>query len=292
MASKELPASGDEYIHDEEETMECAGLQTRGGWTTFPFITVSALGLSIASAGWTTNLIVYLIQKFNIKNIHATEISNVVNGCTSFFPIVGAIIADSFMGNFFVILGSSILSLLGLVLLTLTATLDSLRPKDCKEDLETCEASSQFQLAILFSAITLVSIGMGGTRFTLATMGADQFDKIKDQGKFFNWYFFTFYLATIIGITVIVYVEDNVSWGLGYILCLAVNAIGVAIFICGKRYYRHIKPSGSPFTSIARVIVATIRKKKVLLSSASKDYYYGDIKGTLFPAVLVPTSRF
>ncbi|PIA58921.1 hypothetical protein AQUCO_00400048v1 [Aquilegia coerulea] len=291
MATKELPAYGDEYMHDEEEPTKCVG-QRRGGWTTFPFITVSALGLSIAAAGWTTNLIVYLIQKFNIKSIHATEISNVVNGCTSFFPIVGAIIADSYVGNFFVILGSSILSLLGLVLLTLTATLDSLRPKDCKEHLETCEASSQFQLAILFSAITLVSIGMGGTRFTLATMGADQFDKRKDQGTFFNWYFFTFYLATIIGITAIVYVEDNVSWGLGYILCLAINAIGLAIFIFGKRYYRHIKPHGSPFTSIARVIVATIRKKKVLLSSESKDYYYGDIKGTFSPAVLGPTSRF
>ncbi|KAF5184548.1 NRT1/ PTR FAMILY 2.7-like, partial [Thalictrum thalictroides] len=110
MATKELPFSV-EYMHDEEAPAICVG-QKKGGWITFPFVTVSLMGLTIAAAGWMTNLIVYLIQKFNIKNIHATEISNVVSGCTCFFPIVGAIIADSFVGNFFVILVSSILSLL------------------------------------------------------------------------------------------------------------------------------------------------------------------------------------
>ncbi|KAF9598397.1 hypothetical protein IFM89_027830 [Coptis chinensis] len=301
MAITELPLNGNNKppghhlnVPDEEVSTTCVISQKQGGWTTFPFVTVTLMGLTIAASGWNTNLTVYLIERFNIKNIEAAQISNVVNGSSSFFPIVGAIIADSFLGNFFVVSASSFISLLGLLLLTLTASLQSLRPQLCnKALLETCETPSQFQFAILFSAMTLVALGMGGTRFTIAAMGADQFDKAKDQGTFFNWYFFTLYLALVIGITAIVYVEDNVGWGLGFGLCLGINAVGLAVFLLGKRYYRHIKPRGSPFTNLARVVVAAIRKKKVLsVSSESKDYYYGDISTENKLAVQGPTSSF
>ncbi|KAL5711228.1 hypothetical protein ACHQM5_021707 [Ranunculus cassubicifolius] len=296
MADKILPVQSDtptlshEMNHDEEAHMEDSECK-KGGWITFSFITVGAAGLTIAASGWMTNLTVYLIHQFNIKSIQATQISNVVNGCTNFFPMVGAIIADSFLGNFVVISISSFISFLGLILLTLTATLHSLRPTQCQKSSETCEAPSTLQFAILYSALTLVSIGLGGTRFTIATMGANQFNKAKDQGKFFNWYFFTLYFATLIGLTGIVYVQDNVSWGLGFGLCLVVNGIGLAIFMSGMGYYRYIKPKGSPFTALARVLVATILKKKVPVTSESKDYYYGHI-GETNSEILVPTRSF
>ncbi|KAL5711231.1 hypothetical protein ACHQM5_021710 [Ranunculus cassubicifolius] len=293
MADKALPVHNSTTAlsrHGEEASTTYSD-RKRGGWITFPFITVGVAGLTIAASGWMTNLIVYLIQQFNIKSIQATQISNIVNGCSSFFPIVGAVIADSLLGNFVVISVSSFVSLLGLGLLTLTATLHSLRPSHCKDNLEACEAPSHFQFAILFSAITLVSMGMGGTRFTLAAMGANQFDKAKDQGTFFNWYFFTLYSALAIGLTAVVYVEDAVSWGLGFSLCLAVNAIGLAVFMSGKRYYHNLKPKGSPFTSLARVVVAAMRKKKVILSSESNDYYYGHT-GETKSGVLIPTASF
>ena len=68
--------------------------------------------LTLAAGGWQANLIVYLIQKFNVKSIDATQVSNVVNGCTCLFAIIGAIIADSFFGCLPVILISSCVSFL------------------------------------------------------------------------------------------------------------------------------------------------------------------------------------
>ena len=53
----------------------------------------------------------------------------------------------------------------------------------------------------------------------MATMGANQFDKPEDQGIFFNWYFFAVYVTALISATAIVYIEDSVSWGLGFGLC-------------------------------------------------------------------------
>lgn len=72
----------------------------RGGWITFPFITATMAGLTLASGGWSNNLIVFMIGEFNVKSIDAAQIWSVVNGCISMFPILGAIVADSFSGKF------------------------------------------------------------------------------------------------------------------------------------------------------------------------------------------------
>ena len=69
-------------------------------------------GLTLSAAGWVNNLIVYLITEFNVKSIDAAQIFNVVNGCMALFPVLGAVIADSFVGCFSVIWVSSIINLL------------------------------------------------------------------------------------------------------------------------------------------------------------------------------------
>ncbi|KAG7992979.1 hypothetical protein I3843_02G154600 [Carya illinoinensis] len=122
--------------------------------------------------------------------------------------------------------------------------------------------------------LTLASLGLGGTPFTIASMGAQQFDKNKDQATFFGWYYLTLYFANIISFTAIIYIQDSVSWGLGFALCALANAIGLASLVLGKRLYRQVKPKGSPFMSIARVLVAAIRKRKASGGFGSQDYYY------------------
>ncbi|KAJ7947757.1 protein NRT1/ PTR FAMILY 2.7-like [Quillaja saponaria] len=247
----------------------------RGGWITFPFITGAVAGLTLASSGCMANLIVYLIQEFNIKSITAAQISNIVNGCIYMSPVLGAIIADSFSSSFSVISISSGISLLGTVLFTLTAAVDTLRPQPCTEELNICKTPSEVQYAVLYMGIALTAIGLGGTRFTIATMGANQLDKLEDQGIFFNWYFFTLYIASVVSFTGIVYIQDSVSWALGFGLCGAASLTGLAIFLLGYRFYHHDKPQESPFVDLARVFVAAIRKWKTQLSSRTEAYYGG-----------------
>ncbi|KAJ9541361.1 hypothetical protein OSB04_027867 [Centaurea solstitialis] len=132
-------------------------------------------GLALAMGGWNNNITVYLIQEFNMKSIDAAQITNILNGCINLFPIVAAIVADSYLGCFSVIVISSSLSLLGLILLTLTAILDTLKPPPCESGSSLCQNPSKPQLAILYVSLALASLGAASTRFTLATMGADQF---------------------------------------------------------------------------------------------------------------------
>jgi peptide/histidine transporter 3/4 len=70
------------------------------------------MGLTLAAGGWMSNLIVYLIQEFNVESINAAQISNIVNGCSNLFPVIGAIVADSFLTSFSVVTISACISLL------------------------------------------------------------------------------------------------------------------------------------------------------------------------------------
>ncbi|CAH8267541.1 unnamed protein product [Arabidopsis lyrata] len=263
-------------VTGDAETVISADSSTKrsgGGWITFPFMIVTLLGLTIAAWGWLLNLIVYLIEEFNVKSIAAAQIANIVSGCICMVPAMAAIASDSFFGTIPVISVSAFISLMGVALLTLTASLDSLRPRACETASSLCQSPSKTQLGVLYTAITLASIGTGGTRFTLATAGANQYEKTKDQGSFFNWFFFTTYLAGAISATAIVYTEDNISWTLGFGLSVAANLFSFLVFISGKRFYKHDKPLGSPFTSLLCVIFAAVRKRKAVVSTNEKDYH-------------------
>ncbi|KAI3799785.1 hypothetical protein L1987_35088 [Smallanthus sonchifolius] len=218
----------------------------------------------MAAGGWIGNLIVYLITKYNVKSIDATQIFNVVVGCMSFFPIAGAILSDSFYGSFAVI-----------------AVFSFLLHLPCTNKLLPCESPSKLQYGVLYVILGLACIGIGGTRFTIGTMGADQFEDSNSVGIYFNWYFFIYYAGSVISTTVIIYVQDNVSWTVGFAICVVCNTIGVILFLSGKNFYRRIKPKGSPFTSIARVIIAAVRKRMVSLRNQEYNYDTSDRSTTI-----------
>lgn len=158
------------------------------------------------------------------------------------------------------------------MILVLTAAIDHLRPPACEDGSNLCKYPSHLQFAVLYLGLALASLGNAGTRFTIATMGADQFDSAKHQGIFFNWYIFTMYTATIVSSTAIVYVEDNFSWTWGFTICAVANVIGLALLFTGRRSYRLVNPQGSPFTSLARVAAAAFSKRKMTLSEKKEDY--------------------
>lgn len=159
-----------------------------------------------------------------------------------------------------------------MALLTLSVSLTKLRPPKCSTaNVEDCEKASVLQLAVFFGALYTLAIGTGGTKPNISTIGADQFDEFDPKEKthkhsFFNWWMFSIFFGTLFANTVLVYVQDNVGWALGYGLPTIGLAISIFIFLLGTPYYRHKLPMGSPFTKMARVIVASLRKAHAHMS--------------------------
>ncbi|XP_037423574.1 protein NRT1/ PTR FAMILY 2.3-like [Triticum dicoccoides] len=261
-----------QYLEDQEAQTKAGG--KRGGWITLPFIVATMLGLGLAVNGTTSNMLVYLLKEYHVDGVKAAQIANVVRGSLNLVPIAGAVLSDSYLGCFPVILAGAAINVLAFVLFTLTAALPSLRPPHCTLSSVECQQGSPGQLFVLYAAICLLAIGAGGTRFNIATMGADQFSSTRDKDSFFNWYLVFLYASFMLGDTAIVYIQDSVSWAVGFGVCLATTAFGTIMLLLGVCYYRMPATKASPYTELARVIVAAVRKGSIKVGGAQGSVQY------------------
>ncbi|XP_031485013.1 protein NRT1/ PTR FAMILY 2.3-like isoform X3 [Nymphaea colorata] len=249
-----------------------------GGWVTAPFILGSSLASSIACYGATIDLLQFLVLRFNISNIRASQITNIINSVTSLSPVAGAVLCDSYLGCFLTISLFTFISFLGTLMLALAASLPSLAPPSCSHQLGSCQPPTPTQFAFLCLAFSVTTLGTAGTSFTYVTIGADQFDRKEEQERFVSYFFLTTTVSTFLPSTVIVYIMDNVGWNWGYGLCAVLCAVSFALFVPAKWCCRNVRPEGSPFTNLARVVVSAVRKIKLRLSVKEEDYYHGSDK--------------
>ncbi|GJM88291.1 hypothetical protein PR202_ga04336 [Eleusine coracana subsp. coracana] len=274
METKSSPGSQLKPV--DQEAQEKAG-RKRGGWITLPFIAGSMIGLGLGVHGTSCNLLVYLLKEYNVDSIEAVKISSNVFASLYLVPVAGAIASDSYFGCFPVMVVGTAINILAFILFILSAALPSLRPPRCAVPSAACQHATSGQLAVLYSAVSLLAIGTGGTRFNIATMGADQFSSVQEQDSFFNWYFVFLCSSFLIGNTAIVYLEDSVSWAVGFSVCLAATVVSLVILLLGARYFHMPVPKGSPYTELARVFVAAVRKARVNISGLERvQYYVGD----------------
>ncbi|XP_057547006.1 protein NRT1/ PTR FAMILY 5.2-like isoform X1 [Amaranthus tricolor] len=255
----------------------------RGGWRACFFVVVYEVFERMAFYGITTNLVLYMTRKLHQGTVESAN--NVTNwvGTIWMTPILGAYVADAYLGRYPTFLISCAIYFLGMLLLTLSVSIPGLKPPPCNEaQLTNCKKASPLQLGVFYGALYTLAIGTGGTKPNISTFGADQFDDFEPKEKaqkisFFNWWMFSIFFGTLFSNTILVYIQDNVGWSLGYGLPTLGLAISISIFIGGTPFYRHRLPSGSPFTKMAKVIVAAIRNRKTPLPSDPKKMYELDL---------------
>ncbi|KAH7430326.1 hypothetical protein KP509_09G093500 [Ceratopteris richardii] len=85
----------------------------------------------------------------------------------------------------------------------------------------------------------------------------------KQMLSFFNWFFFAVNVGALFAFTVVVYVQDNAGWGIGFAIPLAGMVASLLLLLCGMPLYRYEPPRGSPLTRILQVFVAAARHSGV-----------------------------
>ncbi|CAA2964179.1 NRT1 PTR FAMILY [Olea europaea subsp. europaea] len=179
-------------------------------------------------------------------------------------PLLGGFLADAYLGRFSTVFFSSIVYILGLLFLTMSQVVPSLKPCDTGS----CHKQLNVHELFFFLSIYLISIGTGGHKPSLESFGADQFDD--DDAKerrlkmsFFNWWNFGLCSGLLFGVTVIVYVQEHVSWAAADITLTAVMVSSLVIFCIGRPFYRYRKAPGSPLTPIVQALVAAVAKRNL-----------------------------
>ncbi|KZV33562.1 hypothetical protein F511_37486 [Dorcoceras hygrometricum] len=235
-----------------------------GTWKACPFILGNECCERLAYYGMSSNLVVYFKQKLGQHS--ATASNNVTNwsGTCYITPLIGAFVADAYLGRYWTIACFSTIYVIGMTLLTLSASIPGLKPTCHVND--SCHAS-KMQAVTCFIALYLIALGTGGIKPCVSSFGADQFDDTDDvekkhKGSFFNWFYFSINIGALLAASVLVWVQTNVGWGWGFGIPAVAMAIAIAFFFSGTRLYRNQKPGGSPLARISQVLVASFRKHR------------------------------
>lgn len=263
MESKEKKATS--VLDDADEPQ----VQYRG-IKAMPYIIGNETFEKLGAIGTLANLLIYLTSVFNMKRITAATLLNVFNGTTNFATLIGAFLCDTYFGRYKTLGFASVASFLGLFVIALTAAIKKLHPPHCGGEESNCIRPTSGQIAFLLSGFALMVVGAGGIRPCNLAFGADQFNPNIESGKrginsFFNWYFFTITFAQMISVTLVVYLQSEVNWGIGLGIPALFMLISCFIFFIGTKIYVIVKPEGSPLASIAQVIVVAIKKRRLKL---------------------------
>ncbi|KAD6119762.1 hypothetical protein R6Q59_025770 [Mikania micrantha] len=252
-----------------------ANKNTTGTWKACPYILGNECCERLAYYGMSTNLLLYF--KNNLHQHSATASKNLSNwsGTCYITPLIGAFVADAYLGRYWTIAIFSIIYVIGMTLLTLSASVSGLKPTCVSK--EVCHATDT-QVAVTFVALYLVALGTGGIKPCVSSYGADQFDDADEKEKkhkssFFNWFYFTINIGALIASSVLVWIQDNVGWGWGFGIPAVAMAIAVGSFFSGTRLYRNQKPGGSPLTRICQVIAASWKKRGVDVPNDKSGLY-------------------
>ena len=208
------------------------------------------------------NMVAYLVYQMHQSLPEAaTHVTDWI-GAAYVLTILGAFLADAYLGRFKTIMLFSAIYALGMVLLTLSATIDGLRPPPCT--VRPCKKATQGQTAFLYGSLALIALGTGGIKPCVSSFGADQFDEsdeneLQKKYSFFNWFFFAINMGGLLAITVLVYIQDMIGWGWGIGIPTAAMVCSIIVLAFGIPSYRYQKPMGSPFTRFFQVMVASLR---------------------------------
>ncbi|CAH2066463.1 unnamed protein product [Thlaspi arvense] len=261
-----------------------------GGWRAITFILGNETLERLGTIGLLSNFMVYLTRVFHLEQVDASNVINIWSGFTNLTPLVGAFISDAYVGRFKTIAFASFATLIGLVTLTLTASLPQLHPATCNsKDPVSCGGPNKLQFGVLLLGLGFLSIGSGGIRPCSIPFGVDQFDQRTEEGlkgvaSFFNWYYMTFTIVLLITQTVVVYIQDQVSWIIGFSVPTGLMACAVVMFFAGMKLYVYVKPEGSIFSGIAQVVVAARKKRKMKLPAeddGTVNYYDPPVKDSV-----------
>ncbi|OGM42822.1 oligopeptide transporter [Aspergillus bombycis] len=178
--------------------------------------------------------------------------------------ILGAVVADQYVGKFKAIVIASGIYIVGLTILVATATPAAIN------------GGSAF--GGLVASMVIIGLGTGGIKANVTPFCAEQYKKgsafvktlrsgervVVDPALTVERMFMWFYWAVNIGALsplITVNVEAKVSFWLAFLIPLIVIVLAAVVFICSSKLYVKTKPKGSPIVETARTVYVAISER-------------------------------
>nr|XP_008105147.1 PREDICTED: solute carrier family 15 member 1 isoform X2 [Anolis carolinensis] len=178
-------------------------------------------------------------------------------------PILGALVADSWLGKFKTIISLSIVYTVGQAVLSIGSINDLM-----DGDRDGTPDNLHIPVALSMIGLVLIAFGTGGIKPCVAAFGGDQFEEHqeKQRSRFFSIFYLSINAGSLLS-TIITPMLRGVECGIHvkqkcYPLAFGVPAILMAIallvFVVGSRMYKKVEPQGNIMVQVASCITFAI----------------------------------
>ncbi|OWK62907.1 Solute carrier family 15 member 1 [Lonchura striata] len=226
------------------------------------FIVINEFCERFSYYGMKTVLTLYFTRFLHWEDNFATAIYHTFVALCYLTPILGAMIADSWLGKFKTILYLSIVYAIGQIVLSV-GSINDLTDHNHDGTPDTIAVN----IALSIVGLVLIALGTGGIKPCVSAFGGDQFED--DQEKQRSTFFSLFYLSINAGSLLSTLVTPTIrasECGIHtkqecYPLAFGVPAILMAIALAGSKMYKKAKPQGNVMLEVSKCVGFAIKNR-------------------------------
>ncbi|XP_077610098.1 solute carrier family 15 member 1 [Crocuta crocuta] len=230
------------------------------------FIVVNEFCERFSYYGMRALLILYFRRFIGWDDNLSTAIYHTFVALCYLTPILGALIADSWLGKFKTIVSLSIVYTIGQAVIAISSINDL---TDFNHDGSPDNLPAHVALSMI--GLALIALGTGGIKPCVSAFGGDQFEEGQESQR--NRFFSIFYLAINAGsllstiITPMLRVQQcgihskQACYPLAFGVPAALMAIALIVFVIGSGMYKKFQPQGNVMGKVVKCIGFAIKNR-------------------------------
>uniref|UniRef100_A0A8C5CM26 Solute carrier family 15 member 1a n=1 Tax=Gadus morhua TaxID=8049 RepID=A0A8C5CM26_GADMO len=230
------------------------------------FIVVNEFCERFSYYGMRAVLVLYFKYFLRWDDDLATSIYHAFVALCYLTPILGAIVADSWLGKFKTIIYLSIVYALGQVVMAISAIHDL-----TDYDWNGTPDNMTLHVALSMVGLVLIALGTGGIKPCVAAFGGDQFQDHQERQR--STFFSVFYLCINAGsllstiITPILRAQEcgihtqQKCYSLAFGVPAALMVVALVVFIAGSGMYHKAEPQGNILLDVCKCIGFAIKNR-------------------------------
>uniref|UniRef100_A0A8B9VF67 Solute carrier family 15 member 2 n=1 Tax=Anas zonorhyncha TaxID=75864 RepID=A0A8B9VF67_9AVES len=219
------------------------------------FIVVNEFCERFSYYGMRAVLTLYFISFFHWDENLSTAVYHAFSALCYFTPVIGAIMADSWLGKYKTIIYLSIVYVVGHLIKSVGA-IPSL-------------GNQVVHVVLSMVGLFLIALGTGGIKPCVSAFGGDQFEEehTSERSKFFSVFYLSINAGSLISTFVTPVLRGDVKcfgedcYALAFGVPAALMVLALVVFIAGSGLYRKMPPQGNVLLEVCKCIGFAIKNR-------------------------------
>ncbi|XP_059198394.1 solute carrier family 15 member 2 [Centropristis striata] len=212
------------------------------------FIVVNEFCERFSYYGMKALLTLYFVTYLHWDQNLSTAVYHAFGSLCYFTPILGALIADSWLGKYKTIIYLSIVYVIGHVVKSVGAI--------------PTVGNTDVHIALSMLGLILIAFGTGGIKPCVAAFGGDQFDEEhgKERQKFFSIFYMSINAGSLLSTIITPILRGDVQcfggdcYALAFGVPAALMVVALVVFIAGSGMYKKNPPQGNILLEVCNCI--------------------------------------